>query len=261
MGDEAQPRHAWRGDRVLVIVPALNEEDSVGDVVRALLAELPGVDVLVVDDGSTDATGTRAQAAGAALLTLPYNLGVGGAMRAGFKYALRHDYDAAVQVDGDGQHEAAAVRTLLAELVAADIVIGARFAGAGDYQARGPRRWAMKLLAVTLSRAVGSKLTDATSGFRACNRRAMTLFARHYPVEYLGDTVEALLIAGRSGLTVRQVPVVMRERTGGRPSAGAVRSTVYLGRAVLALFLGLVRRWPADLPDEHHHESTFSALP
>jgi glycosyltransferase involved in cell wall biosynthesis len=246
---------------VLVIVPALNAEGAVGDVVRSLRRELPGADVLVVDDGSTDRTAVRAQAAGAAVLTLPYNLGVGGAMRAGFKYALRQDYRAVVQVDGDGQHDAAAVKTLLAELASADVVIGARFAGAGDYPARGPRRWAMKLLAVTLSRAVGTQLTDATSGFRAFNSRAMTLFARHYPVEYLGDTVEALLIAGRSGLTVRQVPVVMRERLTGRRSAGTVRSTVYLGRAVLALGLGLVRRWPADLPDERHHDAPVSVLP
>lgn len=233
-----------------MIVPALNEQDSVGVVVRALQEHVPECDVLVVDDGSADRTGAVATAAGALVLTLPYNLGVGGAMRAGFKYALRHDYAAAVQVDGDGQHDVRAVRTLIAGLDNADIVIGARFAGEGDYSARGPRRWAMSLLARSLSRAVGTPLTDATSGFRACNRRAMTLFARHYPVEYLGDTVEALLIAGRSGLRVVQVPVQMYERTTGRRSAGTLKSSIYLGRAALALGLGLIRRWPTDLPHE-----------
>lgn len=260
MNEAATGRRRPSAEEVLVIVPALNEEGSVAAVVGSLRRELPGVDVLVVDDGSTDRTGARAEAAGARVLTLPYNLGVGGAMRAGFKYALRHGYRAVVQVDGDGQHDASAVQTLLAELATADIVIGARFAGAGDYPARGPRRWAMRLLAATLSRAVDARLTDATSGFRACNDRAMTLFARHYPVEYLGDTVEALLIAGRSGLSVRQVPVVMRERVSGRRSAGTLRSTVYLGRAVLALCLGLVRRWPADLPDERHPDAAVSVL-
>lgn len=233
--------------RPLMIVPALNEQGSVSDVVRALRTEMPGVHVLVVDDGSTDGTGSCARSAGAFVLTLPYNLGVGGAMRAGFKYALRHGYDAAVQVDADGQHDPAAVKALLDGLAEADIVIGARFAGAGDYCVRGPRRWAMRLLSRTLSHVVGTTLTDATSGFRACNRRAMSLFSRHYPVEYLGDTVEALLIAGRCGLRVAQVPVVMRQRTSGQRSAGGFRSTVYLARAALALVLGLVRSWPADL--------------
>lgn len=246
--------------RSLVIVPALNEQASVGAVVRGLRDRVPECDVLVVDDGSTDRTGEVAASAGALVLTLPYNLGVGGAMRAGFKYALRHDYAAAVQVDGDGQHDVGAVRTLLAGLQSADIVVGARFAGEGDYRARGPRRWAMVLLARTLSKAVGTPLTDATSGFRACNRRAMTLFARYYPVEYLGDTVEALLIAGRSGLRVVQVPVEMCERTTGQRSAGSLKSTVYLARAALALGLGLIRRWPVDLPHEPRQPGTPSGL-
>lgn len=238
---------AGMADRALIIVPALNEQDSVGDVVRGLRSRLPGLDVLVVDDGSADATGSQARSAQADVLTLPYNLGVGGAMRAGFKWALRHGYDAVVQVDADGQHDAAAVPDLLAALRDADIVIGARFAGVGDFVARGPRRWAMRLLARSLSRVVGTKLTDSTSGFRAFNRRAMTLFSQHYPVEYLGDTVEALLIAGRSGLRVTQVPVHMQERTTGSRSAGGLASTIYLARAALALCLGLIRRWPADL--------------
>jgi glycosyltransferase involved in cell wall biosynthesis len=239
--------HAPRPDlKVLVVVPAFQEQASVGRVVVSLHRALPSADVLVVDDGSRDHTGAVAAAAGASVLTLPYNLGVGGAMRAGFKYALRHGYDAAVQVDADGQHDANDVMRLLAGLTEADIVIGARFAGAGDYAASGPRRWAMRILARTLSRVVGSPLTDATSGFRACNRRAMLLFARHYPVEYLGDTVEALLIAGRCGLRVTQVPVVMHERTAGRASSGTLASVLYLARAFLALGLGLLRHWPDE---------------
>jgi len=176
--------------RAVAIVPALNERRSVGLVVAGLLRDAPGVDVSVVDDGSTDRTGAVAAAAGASVLTLPYNLGVGGAMRAGFKYALRNGYDAAaVQVDADGQHDPACVPALLAKLESADIVIGAWSAGEGDNSVRGMRKGAMRLLAATLSRAVGTPLTDVTSGFRACNAEAMTLFARHYTVVYLGDTV------------------------------------------------------------------------
>lgn len=236
--------------RAIAIVPALNERRSVGLVVAGLLREVPGLDVLVVDDGSTDGTGAAARAAGAAVLTLPYNLGVGGAMRAGFKYALRSGYDAAVQVDADGQHDPASVQALLARLDSADIVIGARFAGEGDYAVTGPRRGAMRLLAVALSWVVGTQLTDVTSGFRACNGRAMTLFARHYPVEYLGDTVEALLIAARVGLRVEQVPVVMRPRLHGSSTQNALRSTLYLSRAALAVSLAFIRRWPREEAEE-----------
>ncbi len=232
--------------RAVAIVPALNERRSVGLVVAGLLREAPGVDVLVVDDGSTDATGAVAADAGALVLTLPYNLGVGGAMRAGFKYALRNNYDAAVQVDADGQHDPAFVPSLLAKLESADIVIGARFAGQGDYVVRGLRKGAVRMLAATLSRAVGSPLTDVTSGFRACNREAMTLFARHYPVEYLGDTVEALLIASRAGLRVLQVPVVMNRRLHGSSTQSTLRSTLYLARASIALSLAFIRRWPQN---------------
>ncbi len=235
--------------RAVAIVPALNERRSVGLVVAGLLREAPGVDVLVVDDGSTDRTGAVAAAAGASVLTLPYNLGVGGAMRAGFKYALRNGYDAAVQVDADGQHDPACVPALLARLESADIVIGARFAGEGDYAVRGMRKGAMRLLAAAMSRAVGTPLTDVTSGFRACNTEAMTLFARHYPVEYLGDTVEALLIASRAGLRVEQVPVVMNPRLHGTSTQGSLRSTLYLGRAAIALTLAFIRRWPTDEPE------------
>ncbi len=244
----------------LAIVPALNERRSVGLVVQSLLRDAPSVDVLVVDDGSTDGTGAVAAAAGALVLTLPYNLGVGGAMRAGFKYALRSGYAAAVQVDADGQHDAAAVPALLSALASADIVIGARFAGEGEYAVTGMRRGAMRLLAATLSRALRTELTDVTSGFRACNREAMTLFARHYPVEYLGDTVEALLIASRAGLKVAQVPVVMKPRLHGTSTQGTLRSTLYLGRASIALSLAFIRRWPHDeVADVNSHEARQEA--
>jgi glycosyltransferase involved in cell wall biosynthesis len=221
--------------RLLVILPTYNEERSVGRVVDEVRRCLPSADVLVVDDGSTDGSADVARAAGASVLRLPYNLGVGGAMRAGYKYAARSEYDVAVQVDADGQHDPSEVPALLAALAHADVVVGARFAGRGDYRVRGPRRWAMTALAWSVSRHAGTPLTDVTSGFRACNARAMRLFGEHYPVEYLGDTVEALLIARLAGLRIRQVPVQMRIREEGVASQTAVRASLYLGRAVLAM--------------------------
>jgi len=240
-----EPRRTY--PRVLAVVPAFNEQESVGRTIEELVSVNPSVDVLVVDDGSGDHTAQVARQAGAIVCQLPYNLGVGGAMRAGYRYALRHDYDVAVQVDADGQHDPTYLKALVDELDTADIVVGARFAGEGDYHARGPRRWAMRLLAVTLTRLAHHKLTDVTSGFRAANRRAIRVFADHYPAEYLGDTVESLVIAIRSGCTVSQVPVSMRIRSGGRASHSPLRAGVYLVRAVVALSLALVRKWPSTL--------------
>jgi len=228
-------------ERTLIVMPAFNEEEAVGAVVREVCATLPGVHCLVVDDGSHDDTARRAEAAGATVLRLPINLGVGGAMRAGFKYALAQGFDNVVQVDSDGQHDPAGVTELVAGLEHHDLVLGARFAGVGEYTVRGPRRWAMRTLSGILSRLTGTKLTDTTSGFRASGPRAVALFAQHYPSEYLGDTVESLVIASRSKLTVAQVPVAMRPRAGGVPSHNPYKAAVYLGRAGMALFVALIR--------------------
>jgi glycosyltransferase involved in cell wall biosynthesis len=230
------------GRRVLVVVPAWNERDAVADVVREVRGELPGVDVLVVDDGSTDDTARRARAAGAAVARLPYNLGVGGAMRLGYRYARDHGYDVAVQIDADGQHDPRYVPKLIDALDEADLVIGARFAGEGDYRVRGPRQWAMRVLSGVLSLLARTRLTDTTSGFRAANRRTLELLASWYPVEYLGDTIEVLVRLARSGYRIRQVPVAMRPRAAGAPSHNHVKASLYLGRALLVLLLALVRR-------------------
>ncbi|GAA2130124.1 glycosyltransferase family 2 protein [Kitasatospora kazusensis] len=235
------------GRRVLIILPAWNEADGLPAVLGEIKRQLPYVDTLVVDDGSTDRTAEVAAAAGSAVARLPFNLGVGGAMRLGYRYAQQHGYDVAIQVDADGQHDPAYVPALLARLTDTDLVIGARFDGEGDYRVRGPRRWAMGLLSFVLSRITGTRLTDTTSGFRACNRPLIEFFARWYPVEYLGDTVESLVGAARCGFTVRQVPVAMRARTTGRPSASPVKATIYLVRAGLVLLLAVIRRIPREL--------------
>lgn len=236
---------------MLVIVPAWNEEATIGAVLAEIAGALPDVDVLVVDDGSDDDTARIADAAGVLVARLPVNLGVGAAMRTGYRYARRRGYAVTVQVDADGQHNPADVPALLALLDdGADIAIGARArarAGATDaagdavFVARGPRRWAMSLLSVTVSRLARTRLTDTTSGFKACNGRAIELFARAYPAEYLGDTVESLVVAARAHLVIREVPVHMRTRAGGRPSQGPLRSAAFLGRAVLALGLAVTR--------------------
>ena len=229
--------------RLLVVVPALNEAASVGQVVSALHTHVPGADVVVVDDHSGDATAAAAAAAGAVVLTLPFTLGVGGAMRTGYTYALRHGYDVVVQVDGDGQHDVRDLTRLVGALQHADVVIGARFADDTPYEVGRARRFAMHILAGVMSRVVGTRLTDSTSGYRALGPRAVRLFAEHYPAEYLGDTVEALVIARRCGLVITQVPVRMTAREHGRPTQGPIGSAVYLARALVAIALGLGRRW------------------
>jgi len=255
--------------RVLVILPAWNEQDSVARTVREVRAANAGVDILVVDDGSSDATAAEARRAGAEVCRLPFNLGVGGAMRAGFRFAIAGDYDVAVQIDADGQHDPRYLPELISRLGpkdegGADLVIGARFAGEGEpYKVSGIRALAMKVLARTLSRMARTRLTDVTSGFRVANRRTVALFAAHYPAEYLGDTVESTVIAIRAGCTVTQVPVQMRERQGGQASQTPVRAAIYLARAVVALALALVRKWPeapvpptpADSAVSAHEES------
>lgn len=226
---------------VLIVMPAFNEEASVAAVIAETRVAMPQAEILVVDDGSRDSTAAEALSAGAKVARLPFNLGVGAAMRVGYRYAVEHGFDVTVQIDSDGQHDPHAVPALIDALAGADVVLGARFAGEGDYSVRGPRRWAMQVLAGILSRVCRTRLTDTTSGFRAVNGRAAKIWADHYPAEYLGDTIEALVIAQRAGLRVRQVPVAMRERAAGVPSHSPWRAAVYLSRAAVALVFALVR--------------------
>lgn len=228
----------------MIAIPAWNESGSVADVVRQVRAELPHATVVVVDDGSMDNTGAKAAEAGANTITLPFNVGVGGAMRTAFLYAQREGFDAVVQVDADGQHNPAEIRSLLEGLTHADIVVGTRFHPGSTYKVRGPRRWAMDLLSWSLSRMAKTPISDTTSGFRSAGPRAISLFAVAYPAEYLGDTVGSLSIAIRDGLIITERPVTMFYRRVGRPSKSALWSTLYLGRAVLALSVQLVKRNP-----------------
>jgi glycosyltransferase involved in cell wall biosynthesis len=224
----------------LVVIPAFNESEVVATVIREVL-EHTDFDVLVVDDGSSDNTAEVASQAGAQVARLPFNLGVGGAMRTGFVFAVENGYRNVVQVDADGQHNPSDLHALVAALDGADLVLGARFAGVGSYDVTGPRKWAMRLFAAVLSKTCKTRLTDTTSGFKASGPRAVKLFSVNYPAEYLGDTIEALVIAARAGLTITQVPVSMRERQGGTPSHNPIKSAIYLGRATVALCFALMR--------------------
>ena len=230
--------------RLLIVIPAWNEEAVLGDVLESVKVEKPSfADILVVSDGSTDATAAIARAAGVAVLDLPLNLGVGGAMRAGFQYAQRMGYDYAMQVDSDGQHHPESIPSLIKAVEDYDIVIGSRFAdGAADYEVSGPRKWAMGLLSFLFTRAAGTPFTDVTSGFKIANRRGIDFYCRNLPAEYLGDTIDITAMAINNGLKVRQVPVHMRERQGGTPSSGPLKSAVYLVRSLFAYGISVSRR-------------------
>jgi glycosyltransferase involved in cell wall biosynthesis len=229
-------QHAGCATRdVLVVIPAFNEEASVASVVTEVRRE--GFDALVVDDGSTDRTGEAAEIAGAVVLHLPVNLGVGGALRCGFRFAVANGYATVVQCDADGQHDPGEIPRLLTtmENSRADLVIGSRFTTGRPRDVGIGRRLAMTQLARTASRATGAHITDATSGFRAIGGRLLGSFAASYPCEYLSDTVEALARAGRGGHRVAEVGVRMRPRSSGISSASAVSSMWYVVRVMAAL--------------------------
>ncbi len=239
----AEPVPGLDSLRRLAIVPAFNEEASVGRVIREIQAFDPGMDVVVVDDGSTDRTAGLADDSGAHVLRLPFNLGIGGAMQAGFRYAFERGYDVAVQVDGDGQHDASELPKILGPVVSGevDLVVGTRFGGEGEFRSTAVRRVGIRVFAWTVSRIVGQRVTDTTSGFRAVGRRGIALFAADYPHDY--PEVEATVMVAKARLRLREVPVAMRERAGGRSSITALRSVYYMVKVLLALFVGMFRRY------------------
>jgi glycosyltransferase involved in cell wall biosynthesis len=235
----------------LAVVPAYNEEESVGTVVRRLQDHAPEYDILVVDDGSTDDTPAIAEAAGARVLRLPFNLGIGGAMQTGFRFAFEEGYDIAVQIDGDGQHDPTQLPKILEPVLAgeADLCVGSRFTGEGAYRSSFVRRIGIKIFARLVSAVVRQKLTDTTSGFRAVNRRGIALFAADYPHDY--PEVEATVMSVKHKLRLKEVPVEMRERGGGSSSITALRSVYYMTKVLLAIFVGLFRRNAVPLEEDH----------
>ncbi len=230
--------------RVLVILPAYNEEEAIGPVLARLRAELPGYDVVVIDDGSTDRTADIVRATpGVTLLRLPYNLGIGGAMQTGYKYAARHRYDVAVQCDSDGQHPIARIPELVARVARgdADLAIGSRYVADTGYRPSLTRRIGKSLLSRWIDLCIGGGITDTTSGFRAANRGVIQLFARTYPEDY--PEPEALVILHRHGLRAAEVPVVMQARQGGRSSIRVLHAGYYMVKVGLAVFIDLFRSY------------------
>lgn len=232
-------------ERILAVVPALNEAGVIGKVVDEIRAADPRLDVVVVDDASTDDTANVARSRGATVLSLPFNVGIGGAVQTGFKYALEHGYPLAVRLDGDGQHDAREIPKLLAPLESRDanLVIGSRFAEAGgSYRPPFGRRIGIRVFARLVSLLGGQRVSDTTSGFVALDRLGIELFAREYPHDY--PEVEATLVALRSGLRLTHVQVEMRERESGASSITFVRSVYYIVKVMLALLVSSLRRYP-----------------
>jgi glycosyltransferase involved in cell wall biosynthesis len=233
----------------VAIVPAFNEEHNIGRVLDELRALDPGLKVVVVSDGSTDRTAEVAAARGARVIRLPFNLGIGGAVQTGFRYAWEEGYDLAVRLDGDGQHDPAELRALVAPVVAgeADLAVGSRFVAGGGYRSSAARRIGIRVLARVVSLIARQRLTDTTSGFQACNRRAIAVYAADLPHDY--PEVEGIVMAIKHRIRLVEVPVRMREREHGESSITALASIYYMIKILLALFVDLFRRDVAPLED------------
>jgi glycosyltransferase involved in cell wall biosynthesis len=230
--------------KVLVIIPAYNEERSVGRVVDEVTTYLPQIDALVVNDGSSDLTSEIAQSKGAIVLDLPFNLGIGGAMQAGYQYAYEKGYDIAIQVDADGQHDPKEIVKLLKALEEKkmDVAMGSRFLGHSEFKSSLMRRIGIFIFSRVISMIVGQKITDPTSGFRAANRKAIQLFASNYPQDY--PEPEAVVLLHQCRLKMEEVPVGMSERHSGESSITKIRSVYYMVKVLLAIFVGCFKKPP-----------------
>jgi glycosyltransferase involved in cell wall biosynthesis len=229
--------------KLLIAIPAWNEEKSISQVISDVHQFLPQAEVLVVDDGSTDQTAVIASRAGATVISMPFNVGVGGALRVAFKYALSNNFSHLMQIDADGQHLPSEAKQLLESASDNCVVVGSRFLNReGNYRASASRRFAMIVLAKITQLICRTPLTDVTSGFRMASGDAIKIFAREYPRDYLGDTVESLIIAHRLGIPIREVPVTMKKREHGTPSQNLIKSTWYLIRALLMITLAVFKK-------------------
>lgn len=228
--------------KTIVIIPALNEASNIARVINRIRQYTPYADILVINDGSSDDTQRIAQANGALVLDMPHNVGIGAAVQTGFMFADQYGYDVVLRSDGDGQHDSQEMQRLLDTLLSgeADMVIGSRFLENRGYQAPLSRRLGIIILARLISLINHQRITDPTSGFAAFNRRTIKLFANVYPHDY--PEPEALVVAHRAGLRVREIPVTMKPRGGGRSSITPLRSAYYMFKVILAILINLLRR-------------------
>jgi hypothetical protein len=225
----------------MIIIPAYNEEGSIDHVVRAIRDVLPGVPVVVIDDGSADGTCQVARQAGAEIVRLPHHLGLGGAVQTGYRFAFEHGYDTVVRVDSDGQHNAADIPVLLEKLRTDnyDMVTGSRFLRDNGYQVQWLRRFGGLLFSLVLYPILGKRITDPTSGFAAVNRRALEVFSRSFPLEY--PEIEALVVLQRKRLRFCEVPVHMFPRRAGRSSIGSTQAVYYMFRVLLGVLVNVLK--------------------
>jgi glycosyltransferase involved in cell wall biosynthesis len=249
--------------RNLAIVPAFDEVEAIGPTISSIHEAAPDFDVLVVDDGSGDGTAERASAMGAAVLRMPFNLGIGGAMQGGYIYALERGYEVAVQVDGDGQHDPRHIHDLLDRLRSdpeLNMVTGSRFldpSGRG-YRSSATRRMGIRVFSRVVSLITRQRVTDPTSGFRMTSRRGIELFAHDYPHDY--PEVEAILLMHAHRLRSCEIPVQMRPRLTGQSVISSSQSVYYMVKVPLAVFVGLFRRRPTVEAEERTTVATEPAL-
>ncbi len=227
--------------KTLIIVPAYNEEGSIATVVENIRNHVTKADILVVDDGSQDRTARKARESGAMVISLPYNMGIGGAVQSGFLFAKEKGYNFAVQVDGDGQHPSSEIPRLLEALDnGVDMAIGSRFVQPTGYRPTFTRSLGIKVFSFLVSLIVGKKVYDTTSGFRATSRRAVLLLTETYPHDY--PEVEALITLHRNGMRFVEIPVEMNSRQAGKSSIGAKNAVYYMLKVTLAIFVAIIKR-------------------
>jgi glycosyltransferase involved in cell wall biosynthesis len=228
--------------KILIIIPAYNEEDTVGQVIEKTRQSLPSADIIVVNDGSSDSTSAISKQQGAKVLDLPYNLGIGAAMQSGYKFAYKMGYDIAVQCDADGQHRPAQIKKLIDPLIndKVDMVLGSRYLKTRRFKSSVPRRLGMLIFSNILSFIIGQKLTDTTSGFRAVNRDVIKTFSMYYPSDY--PEPEALVLLHRGGFTIKEISINMNSRKAGNSSITLSKSIYYMVKVTLAIFIDLCKK-------------------
>lgn len=223
--------------KVLIIIPAYNEEENIEKVVENLKNNFPQYDYVVVNDCSRDSTEQILKTKGYNYVSLPANLGIGGAVQSGYLYAAQNNYDIAIQIDGDGQHDPAYIEKLIEPIMngEADMTIGSRFIEKKGFQTSFMRRLGIKLIKMVIRLCCGTKVTDTTSGFRATSKELTAMFAKDYAFDY--PEPEAIVAASLNGFKVKDVAVEMKERDGGVSSINALRSIYYMIKVPLALII------------------------